>query len=360
MNLLTAAVHSSSPHRRGWRIDRRLGVNAVVAARSAHLVSPRRPFPTKWPTGECRTLTRDWEMVSAKSIKYNSKYSTIHSSCSQVVRVNKFEFCKFNGSRWKRRASVGCAGVFFSGQKFFNFPRLSRAVAVQYSCWDCVGGGSEEEKELTRVKNFSFFLLFLFLFLVKKLLSRVNGFMNFMLLLSSCLPLSRWNSNSVAVDTLNWGHRDDMKSWNFPALRRYLISEMWTRATWGTGEDFSELLFSFLYSFFRSIVCIQPTEHTETHAREWGKHIKNEKFHFLSSCRHSQQSQQFARKAHDVKTRRISLRNFFFAHAMMISDAFFSRSLKFKHSFFTFHNSSLPPTHHSDEEAQIFADVDDG
>lgn len=263
MNLLTAAVHSSSPHRRGWRIDRRLGVNAAVA-RSAHLVSPRRPFPTKWPTGECRTLTKDWEMVSAKSIKYN----TMHSSCSQVVRVNKFEFCKFNGSRWKRRASVGCAGgSFLLRSKVFQFSStVSSSGCVQYSCWDCVGGGSEEEKELTRVKNFSFFLLFLFFFV--KLLSRVNGFMNFMLLLSSCLPLSRWNSNSVAVDTLNSGQRETMwKSWNFPALRRYLISEMWMRATWGTGEDFSELLFSFLYSFFRSIVCKQPTEHTDKSVR---------------------------------------------------------------------------------------------
>lgn len=206
MNLLTAAVHSSSPHRRGWRIDRRLGVNAVVA-RSAHLVSPRRPFPTKWPTGECRTLTKDWEMVSAKSIKYN----TIHSSCSQVVRVNKFEFCKFNGSRWKRRASVGCAGGSFQflRSKVFQFSSTvsSSGCAVQLLRL-CRRWKWRRERVDSSEKLF-LFPPFLVPFFVKKLLSRVNGFMNFMLLLSSCLPLSRWNSNSVAVDTLNWGQRDD-------------------------------------------------------------------------------------------------------------------------------------------------------
>lgn len=73
---------------------------------------------------------------------------------------------------------------------------------------------SEVEWRRERVdssENFSFFLLFLLLFCCEGAsLSRVNGFMNFMLLLSSCLPLSRWNSNSVAVDTvdtLNWGQR---------------------------------------------------------------------------------------------------------------------------------------------------------
>lgn len=109
----------------------------------------------------------------------------------------------------------------------------------------------------------------------------------------------------------------------------------------GQEKTFLSFYFHFFTLFFAPL-CVNNRLNTPTRAWEWGKHIKNEKFHFLSSCRHSQQSQSSREKLMTWKPEEFHWETFFSLMRWWFQTIFFL-ALKFKHSFFIFHNSSLSP-----------------
>lgn len=159
---------------------------------------PSSPFPNEMTNRRMQNAherLRNGECEVHK-IQYNTEQ--LQPGRREWTNLN---FANLMAQGGKERASVGCAREFSSQVKSFS---IFLDCLEQWLCSTVAEIVSEEERRVDSSEKLfplsSFFLLLFFF-------SRVNGFMNFMLLLSSCLPLSRWNSNSVAVDTLNWGRR---------------------------------------------------------------------------------------------------------------------------------------------------------